>query len=61
MVSNNHAGLVKGPYQDVKKDKSSTVQRPQQTVQNSPAKNVKNNAWGSVYKNKQNFIDMHIC
>lgn len=61
MVSSNYDGLVKGPYQDVKKDKSSTTQRPQQQTQSSQAKDVKNGAWGPIYKNKQNFINMHIC
>jgi len=61
MVSTNLDGTVKGPYQDVKKDKSSTVERPRQQQQRSQVKNDKNGAWGSVYKNKRNFIDMHIC
>ena len=29
--------------------------------QQSTNKSGKYGSWGSVYKNKQNFIDMHIC
>lgn len=36
---------------------SAHQQRPQQ----SQNKNDKYGSWGPVYKNKQNFIDMHIC
>lgn len=49
-------------FAENRKDKSGrTSQTYQQAQQQSPPKNDKYGSWGPVYKNKQNFIDMHIC
>lgn len=53
---------VKSPYQEIKKDKRTSSDRQLPINQSKlSGKNDKNNSWGSVYKNKQNFIDMHLC
>ena len=53
---------IKGPFEGVKKDKNaSSGHQQQQSQQQSANKNDKYGSWGPVYKNKQNFIDMHIC
>ncbi|OAD52077.1 hypothetical protein WN48_03032, partial [Eufriesea mexicana] len=58
---------IKGPYEDTRKNKNGPTsfghqqQSQQQTQQQAPNKNDKYGSWGPVYKNKQNFIDMHIC
>lgn len=52
---------IKGPYENVKKDKSTSSGYQQQSQRQPTNKNDKYGSWGPVYKNKQNFIDMHIC
>lgn len=53
--------LIKGPYEDTRKNKNASSAHQQQRPQQSENKNDKYGSWGPVYKNKQNFIDMHIC
>ncbi|KYN00234.1 hypothetical protein ALC62_09029 [Cyphomyrmex costatus] len=66
MVYANISGTtIKGPYPEINKDKekhgnmSSNHQQQQNHQQQSLSKNDKNGSWGPVFKNKENFIDMH--
>lgn len=64
MVHGRYAdSQIKGPFKEIKKEKtaspSGSHQRPQSTQQQN--KDNKYGAWGPVYKDKQNFINMHIC
>ncbi|CAD1474566.1 unnamed protein product, partial [Heterotrigona itama] len=43
------------------KDKSTSSGYQQQSQRQPTNKSDKYGSWGPVYKNKQNFIDMHIC
>ncbi|XP_017792916.1 PREDICTED: myb-like protein M [Habropoda laboriosa] len=62
---------IRGPHENFSKDKNgnassgyqqqSQQQQQQQQQQQSTNKKDKYGSWGPVYKNKQNFIDMHIC
>ncbi|CAL7938570.1 unnamed protein product [Xylocopa violacea] len=55
---------IKEPYGSVKKDKNghaSSEHRQQSQQQQSANKNDKYGSWGPIYKNKQNFVDMHVC
>lgn len=55
---------IKGPYQEMKKDKekhtSSSEQQQQHQQQQASKKNDKYGSWGTIFKNKDNFVDMHI-
>jgi len=73
MVYTNISGsAIKGPYQEIKKDKERHMsprrqqqqqqqQRQQQQQQQSSRKDDKYGSWGPIFKNKENFIDMHTC
>ncbi|EFN86923.1 hypothetical protein EAI_15794 [Harpegnathos saltator] len=66
VYTNVSEAMIKEPYQDIKKDK----EQPQQESRNrqlrhyqqhQPRKDDKYGAWGPIFKNKENFINMHIC
>ncbi|CAK9795135.1 hypothetical protein ANTPLA_LOCUS251 [Anthophora plagiata] len=61
--TNIHNSAIKGPYEGVRKEKNGNASSgyQQQSQQQSTNKKDKYGSWGPVYKNKQNFIDMHIC
>lgn len=60
--TNIHNTTTKGPYLDVRKTKNGPVSSgDQQSQGGSTKKNDKYGAWGPIYKNKQHFVDMHIC
>ncbi|EZA59231.1 hypothetical protein X777_15874, partial [Ooceraea biroi] len=63
VYTNVDGSMIKGPFQDIKKDKGDHMSpSPQQyQQQQSPRKNDKYGSWGPIFKNKENFIDMHIC
>lgn len=44
-----------------RKDKHISDQKYQSSVRTDTGKNTKYGAWGPIYKNKQNFINMHNC
>jgi hypothetical protein len=53
------SALAKGAtYQNSKKDKDSIASASHNPASTKPV-GGKYGAWGPVYKNKQNFIDMH--
>jgi len=59
-----NGSAIKGPYQEIKKDKeerSSSREQQQYQQQQASKKNDKYGSWGSIFKNKDNFVDMHIC
>lgn len=49
--------MNKKTHEGVRKEKNQAALGRQQQMN----KTEKYGAWGPVYKNKQNFIDMHIC
>lgn len=64
MVYTNISGsTIKGPYQEIKKDKEKQTSSAEQQQQQQQAskKNDKYGSWGPIFKNKDNFVDMHIC
>ncbi|KAM0730663.1 hypothetical protein ACS0PU_003262 [Formica fusca] len=65
MVDTDISGsAIKGPYHEIKKDKeehTSSREQQQQYQQQASRKNDKYGSWGSIFKNKDNFVDMHIC
>lgn len=66
MVYTNVSGTtIKGPYQEIKKDKerhmSPRQQQQQQQQQQSSRKDDKYGSWGPIFKNKENFVNMHTC
>ncbi|XP_024892248.1 probable serine/threonine-protein kinase dyrk1 [Temnothorax curvispinosus] len=71
MVYTNISGTtIKGPYQEIKKDKEKHVsprqqqqqqQQQQYRQQQSSRKDDKYGSWGPIFKNKENFVDMHTC
>lgn len=60
MVHKDYNTALKGPYQEIKKDKPISKMPSTSSAYKNSGKNDKNNPWGPVFKNKQNFIDMHI-
>lgn len=59
MVHSKVSGaMIKAPYEEIKKIKDEHSSSSQQI---RAIKNEKYGSWGPIYKNKQNFIDMHIC
>lgn len=55
---------ITGPYQQIKKDKmtpTSNEFQKQTQHQQSNKNDQKYGVWGPVYKNKENFVNMHIC
>lgn len=50
--------MNKKAHEGVRKEKGQAAIGHQQQSTN---KSEKYGSWGPVYKNKQNFIDMHIC
>lgn len=66
VYTNINGSAIKGPYQEIKKGKDeytssgSGMRTPYQPNFNGKSDN-KYGAWGSVYKNKENFVNMHIC
>ncbi|KAH0953875.1 hypothetical protein HN011_000567 [Eciton burchellii] len=64
VYTNIDGSMIKGPYQEIKKDKEghmSPRHQQNQQQQQPPRKNDKYGSWGPIFKNKENFIDMHIC
>lgn len=67
MVYSNVSGaMIKEPHQDVEKDKEVSRQESRNRQsryyqQHQPRKDDKYGAWGTIFKNKENFINMHIC
>lgn len=63
--SNINDTMIKDPYQEIKKGKEVRASPGRQSYQQqhpqSTPKNDKYGSWGPIYKNKQNFIDMHTC
>lgn len=68
MVYTNISGtMIKGPYQEIKKDKEKHASPSQQQQQQQPyrqqqsRKDDKYGSWGPIFKNKENFVNMHTC
>lgn len=69
MVYTNISGTtIKGPYQEIKKKKETHIslrqqqqQQQQYRQQESSRKDEKYGSWGPIFKNKENFVDMHTC
>ncbi|KYQ50451.1 hypothetical protein ALC60_10464 [Trachymyrmex zeteki] len=71
MVYANISGTtIKGPYPEINKDKekhgnTSSSQHQQRnsqqqsSQQQSSSKNDKYGSWGPIFKNKENFVNMH--
>lgn len=66
VYTNIDGSLIKGPYQEIKKGKDGHIssvsgQRTQYQHDSYGKSDKKYGAWGPIYKNKDNFVDMHIC
>lgn len=66
VYTNIDGSKIMGPYHEIKKDNDKrTMNASKKQTQNQQDIYMKNDkkygAWGPVYKNKENFVNMHIC